>query len=300
MKPKLRVIINPASGQEYPILAKINKVLKRKFDWEVKVTRRRGEARDWAKEAVEEGIETVAVYGGDGTVMEVAEGLYKSESRMVILPGGTANVLARELGVKLDAREALIDWVEGIGVETQIDMAWANEELFLLRLNWGLLAEVSVNASRESKEKLGKLAYLVSSLEGMLNQEERVYRLELDGKIEEVKGVGLTILNAGNMGLGQLKLVADCHVADGLLEVMLVKQADLGTLLEYARGVVEEWENGSKLTRWRARRVVVESEDEEMLIRDDVEMVASRVDVKVLPRSLWVWAGEEYRGENHG
>jgi len=46
--------------------------------------------------------------------------------------------------------------------------------------------------------------------------------------------------------------------------------------------------------------VVVESEDEEMLIRDDVEMVASRVDVKVLPRSLWVWAGEEYRGENHG
>src|SRR6185503_16014150 len=92
----IQIIINPAAGKLEPILPIINTVLKDSgIDWEVLVTKKANDARDFAKDAVKKGVDAVAAYGGDGTLMEVISGMMGSDIPLVILPGGSANILAK-------------------------------------------------------------------------------------------------------------------------------------------------------------------------------------------------------------
>src|SRR4051794_19444696 len=102
------VIINPASGQDRPILGILNRVFHAAgINWEVGLTKQSGDALRMAREAVIAGADVVAVYGGDGTVMEVATGLSGSDVPLAIFPGGTANVMAVELGIPGALEEAV-------------------------------------------------------------------------------------------------------------------------------------------------------------------------------------------------
>jgi diacylglycerol kinase (ATP) len=65
-----------------------------KVDWDVFVTKKSKDALNFAKDSVKQGVDAVAVYGGDGTVMEAMSGAMGSDVPVAILPGGTANVIA--------------------------------------------------------------------------------------------------------------------------------------------------------------------------------------------------------------
>jgi diacylglycerol kinase (ATP) len=107
MNRRIRVIINPAAGQDRPILVVLNRVFHPAgVDWDVCVTKRAGDAREYAKQAVQAGVDAVGVYGGDGTVMEVASGLIGSDIPLANFPGGTANVMSVELAIPNDLAEA--------------------------------------------------------------------------------------------------------------------------------------------------------------------------------------------------
>src|SRR5215207_3942558 len=103
MTQTLRIIINPASGQDAPVLSVINRAfLTADVDWDVAITRKDGDGTRLAQQAVAEGVDMVGVYGGDGTVMDVGCGLVGSDVPLAILPGGTANVLSVEMGIPTD------------------------------------------------------------------------------------------------------------------------------------------------------------------------------------------------------
>jgi len=94
----IHIIINPASGRSESILPVINASMKEAgITWEASITHRPGDAIQYARAAVKEGVDCLAVYGGDGTLMEAISGLMGSEIPLVILPGGSANVMANEL-----------------------------------------------------------------------------------------------------------------------------------------------------------------------------------------------------------
>ena len=97
---RVLVIINPASGQAQPVLHTLNRVFtEAEIDWPVAITKGDGDAAQAAAQAASADVDAVAVYGGDGTVMEVANALHGTSLPMAILPGGTANVLSIELDV---------------------------------------------------------------------------------------------------------------------------------------------------------------------------------------------------------
>jgi len=97
---KVRVIINPAAGKDEPILNTINKVFHQYgVDWQVNITKKFGDATRLAKQAIADGVDLVAGYGGDGTQMEIANAVMGSETPMAILPGGTGNAMSFELQV---------------------------------------------------------------------------------------------------------------------------------------------------------------------------------------------------------
>ena len=84
---RVLVIINPAAGHDEPILNTLNDVFHSAgVDWDIRITHKFGDATRLAKEAVEMGVDLVAGYGGDGTQMEVANGLLGSGIPLAILP----------------------------------------------------------------------------------------------------------------------------------------------------------------------------------------------------------------------
>ncbi|HEX2908844.1 MAG TPA: acylglycerol kinase family protein, partial [Phototrophicaceae bacterium] len=108
---RIHVIINPAAGQDEPILNVLNRVFhEHGVDWKVSITHQAGDGTKLAREAVQAGIDLVAAYGGDGSVLEVANGLAGSNIPLAVLPGGTANAFASELGIpkNLEAAARLI------------------------------------------------------------------------------------------------------------------------------------------------------------------------------------------------
>ena len=103
----IHIIINPAAGKKEAILPIINESMKEAgIKWEVSVTKEAGDGIQMARAAVKEGVDAIAVYGGDGTLMEVISGLMGSEVPLVILPGGSANIMATELAIHKDLKEA--------------------------------------------------------------------------------------------------------------------------------------------------------------------------------------------------
>src|SRR5579884_2528085 len=128
--------------------------------WQVdlKLTQAAGDARRLAQEAVDQRVAMVVVAGGDGTINEVIQALAGSETALGVLPGGTVNVWAREVGIPLDiagAREVLIH-----GQIRSIDLGRVNERYFLLMAGIGLDGEVTHAIERQPVKRLGLIAYL--------------------------------------------------------------------------------------------------------------------------------------------
>src|SRR5512145_255376 len=152
---RVHVVINPASGQNQPILNVLNDVFHSAgAKWDISITHQGGDATRQAREAVAAGAEVVAAYGGDGTQMEVANGLLGTGVPQAILPGGTGNAMAHELHVSLHLREAA-QLIVSSSRRHAIDLARSGDRVYMLRAYTGVPAEAG--ASREEKDRLGQL-----------------------------------------------------------------------------------------------------------------------------------------------
>lgn len=233
MAKRIHVVINPAAGNDRPILNVLNSVfLENAVEWDVSITHKAGDARRLARQAAQSGADVVAAYGGDGTVAEVAAGLLGTDVPLAILPGGTANVLSRELAIPLGLAEAAR---LACGVESKIDkidLGRMGEDIFLLRVGVGFEASMVEQADRVLKENFGVLAYWWSALKNLRDPAIAHYQLCIDGETVECPGVACTIANSGNLGLPGLQLSATISVRDGLLDVIVVEEASLRSLTE--------------------------------------------------------------------
>ncbi len=285
------VIINPASGQDRPILGTLNRVFHAAgVNWEVGLTRRAGDAQRLAREAVLAGADAVAVYGGDGTVMEAASGLSGSGVPLAIFPGGTANVMSVELGIPSDLEQSVALVCSEARLLRTIDMgrirsASHPEQLFLLRLSIGYLARMTEGAAREEKRRMGVLAYAISALGALPQAEMAHYRITVDGETVEADGVTCVIGNSGSLGIPGLTLSRQMSVSDGLLDVLLLQNADL---LEVAKVIGNSLSGVENLPHWQGREITVTS-DPPQPIECDGEMIdPTPVTVSVVPQVLRV------------
>jgi YegS/Rv2252/BmrU family lipid kinase len=253
---RVYVVINPDAGQDHPILATLNRAFRAAdLDWDIGITKADGDAGRLAQAAVQAGYDVVAALGGDGTVADVASSLAGSQTPLAILPGGTANVMAVELGVPHDLALAMT-LLTGEHRVRNIDVGRLRDRKFLLRVGLGLEASMVEGAERELKDRVGVLAYGVSAVQALREPVLSTYRIVLDGDVVEATGVGCVIANVGSLGQGQLTLSPDILVDDGLLDVVVLERADLASLLSLAssvlRGVPVEG-----LLHWQAREVTV-------------------------------------------
>lgn len=236
-RPKsVQVIVNPAPSRKIPLLAILNSAFRGAgIAWDISITHGPGDGRRLAREAVDAGVEVVAVYGGDGTVMEVATGLMGTDVPMLILGGGTGNLVASELRLPNDLEKAC-DLVCGERYRAKyIDAGTIGERSFLLRVGCGIEVGVVKEATREMKDQLGKWAYVFAGIKTLQEIPEADYEIVIDdGEVIHSKGIACIVANAGTVGVGRLTLAPSVDVDDGRLDVFLVRKANLEGIVQLA------------------------------------------------------------------
>ena len=261
MKRKIHTIINPASGKDQPILNTLNSVFRPlNVEWEVYITQQSGDAERFARQAASSGVDVVAAFGGDGTVMEAARGLFGSETPLAILPGGTANLMSVELGIPKSLAQAVAIAADPKSQVRMVDAGFfGGETHFLLRVGMGFASRKVEIADRDLKDRYGVMAYSIAAMKALGDTEIVNYHLTLDGKSFETKGFSCLVDNAGNIGFAGLGLKS-IQVDDGLLDVIVIRDTRIRTWIAIGAALGGAKLDPAYIQHIQAREITIEAD----------------------------------------
>jgi diacylglycerol kinase (ATP) len=172
-----------------------------------------------AERAVKEGRARLIVSGGDGSVTEAAHILAGTNTELAVLPAGTGNLLAINLGIPTDRASAM--QLALAGKAEPIDVGRANGQVFLIAAGMGLDARMIRDADRELKDRYGKLAYFLTAWQN-LRHPRIEYRITIDGRKLRRRAETVMVANLGRITAG-LELVPGSDPNDGILEVAILR-----------------------------------------------------------------------------
>ena len=204
-------------------------------------------------QALAAGADLLVVAGGDGTVRAVAERLAEADTpaELAIVPLGTGNLLARNLGVPLNDIPGALTRAFG-GEARAIDVGWLEIELaggperhaFAVMAGFGLDAHMITETDDDLKDKVGWLAYVESMGRAIAASDTLEVRITADGQAHG--GDSVHTLLVGNCGTlqGGFNLLPDADPSDGELDLLLLSADGAAGWLDTMRNLV--WDNGIK------------------------------------------------------
>ena len=237
-----------------------------------------------AQAALEEGVDLIVAAGGDGTVRAVCEEAARTGVAVGILPHGTGNLLARNLGLPLNIRDALdvafggqdkaidlatfrantvLDDPAGETVtdeDADIDEPAGTDTCFLVMAGLGMDAEIMTGVDDQLKQRVGWFAYFVSGLKALRFPAMRV---EISVDDSEFKRFRARTVVVGNVGFlqGGIPLLPDAQIDDGMLDVVVIApKRFIGWLAIIVRVIGRQRRTNKRLDRLSGEKVVIRAE----------------------------------------
>lgn len=291
------LIYNPAAGPRdtRPQMKHVRSHFQRR-GWSVQlaVTEQPGDATALASDAASSGHEVVLVAGGDGTINEAVNALVGTDTALGVLPVGTGNMWAKQLGLPFHAlanplrlREAATGLVES--TVRRIDVGKANDRYFLCWAGVGLDAQVATELEprpRHSK-RLGALSYVIATILIARDFPGIRSRVVLDGTV--IRRRTLLILVSNIQLYCGLPVVREARLDDGLLDVFVFE----GLGLQYAvrhlmKMISHRYLQDPRIVHRQARRVEVLTEWASPVQADGDPIGTTPVILTVVPRALKV------------
>ena len=197
-----------------------------------------GHAGEIARRAVDRGVDLILVAGGDGTINEAVNGMVQSDVPLGILPAGTANVLANELGVGKTMERAAAVLADAVQERVAVGlMTSESEELrrhFLLMAGAGLDADIVYHLNPRMKEAVGKVAYWIGGF-SKVGRRIPEFTVQADGR--EYRASFALLSRVRNYG-GDLEIAPTISLLDNEFEMVLFEgESSLG-FLKYMLAVV--------------------------------------------------------------
>jgi YegS/Rv2252/BmrU family lipid kinase len=212
-----------------------------------------------AQRAVKDAVDLVVVAGGDGTVRIVCAELAGTDIPVAVLPAGTGNLLARNLGISLDMDDALAEVLDG--TERRIDSVLIEgDELttdrFVVMAGLGLDAAIIADAPDDLKKRVGWAAYVVSTIRNLNGPSVRV-EITVDDQ-PPVRHRARTVV-IGNVGTLQanIPLLPDAVPDDGLIDAVVLSPRRVTQWPRLALSLVVKSMREQHVQRFTGRRIQV-------------------------------------------
>lgn len=219
---KIFLIINKYAGHQegakavdivIPYLKQQNRLV------EYAYTGHPGHATELAKKAVMEEFQLVVAVGGDGTVNEVAQGLIGSNVPMGIIPMGSGNGLARELGISMNMKKSAGTLIDGRNLH--LDVCKLNDQRFLCTSGIGFDAMIAEKMSKASSR--GFLKYVQLVIQESISFKPVPVKMKIDGNPIQEQIFLVTFANATQFGNNAF-IAPGASMTDGLIDVVIVKK----------------------------------------------------------------------------
>ena len=281
-------MFNPESGRvraKETMLGRVLPVFARAgMSVHVQPTERSGHATEIAAQAAREGVERVLGWGGDGTLNEVMRGLAGTETALGVLPGGTVNVFAREVGIPRSIERAAETFVRG--EVRRIPVGVASERPFLLMTGVGLDAEVVHRLKTGFKHALGAAAFWLDGFRMLASYSMPSIRVRSEGRV--IEGSGLVAGKTRRYGPRYL-ITPEARLEEPLLHVVVFRGNKRRDYIRYLAGIVSGFHlRFDDVVSFKTSALTVES-DSSVPYQIDGEFAGETpVDLQVRDRALSV------------
>lgn len=234
---RLLIVRNPTAGQRRAgDYARAVRLLEEAgCSLTVAETAARGDALRIAREADADAFDVVVAAGGDGTINEVVNGLAGRRLPLGIIPLGTSNVLAHEIGIGPGMARAVQTIVSGR--RRPIALANADGHYCCLMVSAGYDARAITRVRPRLKRLLGEGAYYVAGFEEMLAGTRRLLQVEIDGRAYEAASV---IVANGRLYGGKYLIAPQADIAEPVLHTILLRRPGRWNLTRYGIAVMRE------------------------------------------------------------
>jgi YegS/Rv2252/BmrU family lipid kinase len=291
-KRKIAVILNPAAKGEKA--GRLIEEVRETTDTELfKLTEAAGDAELMARDFIKEGADTIIAAGGDGTINEVVNGMVESDVPLGILPIGTANVLAKELGIPPDWRKA---WeVIRNGHTRRIDLGRAEEHYFVQMAGVGFDAQVIKQTGWEFKKNWGPLSYVWTGM-GLLAEKSPRLIVQSEELEEDEITARFVLVGNGRYYGGPFEVFPAAKMDDGYLNVYIFQKLNYGDVFRYLQGIFAGNMDGTDdLVVRKLKQFTVRAQDErEVPAEVDGELLGEvPVTFRVQPKALEVLVPEQ-------
>ncbi|UQU68484.1 diacylglycerol kinase [Couchioplanes caeruleus] len=209
-----------------------------------------------AEKAIGDGAELVFVSGGDGTVMAVVGALAGTDVALAVLPAGTGNLLAANLGLSADPAVGVQVALDG--GRRRIDVGMVGNQCFAVMAGMGFDAQMLEGTSETAKKHIGWVAYVGGALKHLRDRPMPV-RISLDGKPPLRRRVRTVIV--GNVGRlqGGVRLLSEADPADGKLDVAILSPNNLAHWAALGWAVMRRRDRVPRMETYTAERVEIRS-----------------------------------------
>ncbi|SCX86294.1 diacylglycerol/lipid kinase family protein [Flavobacterium caeni] len=256
----LHFIVNPISGNGKHHLGE---TMLRQFFPEseyriaVDYTKHKGHAKTLTESIIKLHPDCIVACGGDGTISEVASGLVDSVIKLAIVPVGSGNGLASNLGIPQSVPAAL-DTIKN-GTVAFIDVGKVNQRYFFSNMGIGVDAKIIKRYERTGKRTLS--AYIAATLRESFRFAPRQTMLAYNNQIDSQMPFLLFVSNSNEMGYG-MSLTPEAKLNDGKLDLLLVPQISLFRKLQLGYSVLsKKTKRFSKSTHTTFTNLVLEQQE---------------------------------------
>jgi len=235
-KNRIIIIHNPNAGKlnRKKFKAVLDGLKNNHISSELIMTEYAGHGTELAKQHCSRNdIDMIVAAGGDGTINEVINGLYGSNMPLGIIPMGTVNVLAKEIGLK-NTKAHIVDTIVR-GHSQKIYIAKINERYFALMASVGLDAKSVQKVNLKLKKYLGEFAYFISFVKQLIISNATEYQVTIDDKNHQCFGA---IISNGKYYAGKYICAPGSDLKDDKLYVVLMKNKGRLNLLRYYAAII--------------------------------------------------------------
>ena len=232
--------------------------------------------------------DVILAMGGDGTVNKIIPYIINTNKTLGIIPAGTANLLAANLGLSMKLKKTLN--IIRKGNTQKIDVIDINGNYCALRCGFGYDSDIICKTTQNLKNKFGYFAYFIAGIIFALRLKKREYKMVIDDELYNIKASGIIFANAANMYRSIVSIANNSKLDDGLMDIFVLKTTNpIIFFFEFINIILGRRKSSKRAQYIHARNITIENtwlachiDGEKKNLKDEIKMKICNKQINVI------------------